>query len=70
MANLFPYKGLQEALNHTLQQIGRLTGLTVHKGVTELLQKPNARWIHTDSELMHYSLKYAAGRQSDAGTGR
>lgn len=53
MANLFPDKGLQEALNHTLQQIGRLTGLTVHTGVIELLQKPNVRWIHTDSELMH-----------------
>lgn len=41
MANLFPDKGLQEALNHTLQQIGLLTGLTVPTGVIELLQKPN-----------------------------
>ena len=40
MASLFQDKGLQEALNHTLQQIERLTGLTVQTGVIELLQKP------------------------------
>ena len=68
MASLFQDKGLQGALNHTLQQIGRLTGLTVHTGVIELLQKSNVRWTHTDSELT--SLKCAAGRQRNAGTGR
>ena len=40
MTSLFQDKGLQEALNHTLQQIERLTGLTVQTGVIELLQKP------------------------------
>ena len=40
MASLFQDKGLQETLNHTLQQIERLTGLTVQTGVIELLQKP------------------------------